>query len=177
MSETNMPVLITLTDMRKAIKELVRDNTRIRGKIKDHDGRLAVLEGLENGSEELVDFQPNFEGLLVAFDAWPEPTKITYQASLSELCGMFRDWLAKTFGNVQRVNDQSERHNHQASEDRHRDAIVIIVDSDNPALDLVVDFCRGSSEGGTLRTKLQWHLNPPPYDWWDKSDGNTSLNG
>jgi len=111
--------------------------------------------------------EPTIDSLRAALEAWDNPNKLNYLSVLTPICAEFRDWLAANYANVERVNDQWERHRYREPDAmRHADAIVIVRERSNPSRDIIVDFCQGSKGDGRLVDKLQalWHEGP--YDWW-----------
>ncbi len=84
-------------------------------------------------------------------------------------CNVFQDYLIDKYDDLELVNFQQDRHAY-AKPDRasHADALVILCNPANPSEDLVLDFCWGSSEPGTLYGKLQFLTHPErrPYSWW-----------
>ncbi len=84
-------------------------------------------------------------------------------------CNAFQDYLVGKYDDIELVNLQMARHAYAVgNRSRHADALVILCNPANPSEDLVLDFCWGSSEPGTLFGKLQVLVHPErrPYPWW-----------
>jgi pimeloyl-ACP methyl ester carboxylesterase len=113
------------------------------------------------------ELELTYSSFLNAFDNWDYSAKNNYYSSTTTICAAFRDHLVSTYSYVERVNDQWDRHHYRTSDYyKHADAIVYIRDRSNPSLDVIVDFCYGSSEGGYLRSKLTCNWHEGPYTWW-----------
>lgn len=65
-------------------------------------------------------------------------------------CSVVRDLLPGNYSNIERVNDQKEHHDYSAPDDKHQDAVVLVVDSENRKLDQIYDICIGSSDRGSI---------------------------
>lgn len=79
---------------------------------------------------------------------------IKHATSRRQLCGPVRDELALRYSDIERVNDQGERHGYTADDEKHRDAIYYwdaLAETYT-----IIDFCRDSSNAGTLENNLQW---------------------
>lgn len=77
--------------------------------------------------------------------------------SFRDLIGRIRDDLAATYPNIERVNDQGSRYGYTAPDEKHVDVIYLVSTAQ------VIDFARGSTEGGVLMDKLQWSGVAPPW--------------
>lgn len=75
-------------------------------------------------------------------------------------CAAVRDALAQTYPDIERINDQQERHSYTRDEEGHRDAVLVIVDPADPARDKVYDFCIASSSAGIFRDSICWNYQP-----------------
>lgn len=77
-------------------------------------------------------------------------------SGLKAACMAIRNALAATFGDIERLNDQQERHGYTASETKHADAIYWF----DGAAWRIVDFCIASDAPGVLDAQLCWRIEP-----------------
>ena len=130
------------------------------------DRRLRELEEMAN-EPDIGDGKP-IDRALLSFDQLRDVVKANmgsrYSSNFDDLrplCGDVRDFLAAAFDNVERVNDHGERFDYTASEEKHRDAVVIWLDGEG----WILDFCKDVEGGGKLSEKLQWLLiKSAPWD-------------
>ncbi len=100
----------------------------------------------------------------------PEADDLVYKQQTPDMraaCNAFQDYLVEKYDDVELVNLQMARHAYAAGDrSKHADALVILTNPANPSEDIVVDFCFGSSEPGTLFGKLTFNWHEGPYPWW-----------
>lgn len=98
-----------------------------------------------NGVEDLKAFIRNHPAL---GETWAKG----YFPEKKIACALLRDQLANHYQDIERVNDQGFRFAYQAGEEKHRDAVVVIVSGQA----MIFDFCIGSSDPGNLWDSLCW---------------------
>ena len=135
-----------------------------------------ILEILEGGPQPDANFlwPANVAKLTqeLAFfaETFPEADALAFSQQTPDMrvaCNAFQDYLVAKYDDVELVNLQMARHAYAAGDrSKHADALVILVNPANPSEDLVLDFCWGSSEPGTLFGKLQCLVADGPFSWW-----------
>ena len=180
--------------MPKAVKELIRDRyEKLLERMKDLERVVGLLPEMMPSIEllpEIInvaeDNQRMLARILEILEAEPQPdanffwpadkekldAELAIFAKISVVyddlafgqqtpdmqvaCNAFQDYLVGKYDDVELVNLQMARHAYAAG------------DRSNPSEDIVLDFCFGSSEPGTLYGKLQFLAHPErrPYPWW-----------
>jgi hypothetical protein len=113
---------------------------------KDPGGPNVDIEYPSSPPEDVYDI-----GSLRTFVLWYlRENAFKYYSEKKIPAGMVRDKLASMYPNIERLNDQQERHQYSAGDHMHRDAIYLV------GTRQIIDFVTGSSAPG----RLLWPTNP-----------------
>jgi len=160
--------------LRKRSRELERSIFSLSGiiselaeRVDDLNDRMIELEDEHGGNGSGLPFYPDGPQGLVDLHQYViyrfgEQFLEEERPEMKTACGKIRDALALDYPGIERVNDQGERHDYAAADEKHRDAIILI--GETPADDVIIDFCVDSTGPGTLAAKLQWAV-PSKTPW------------
>lgn len=69
-------------------------------------------------------------------------------------CAAIRDSLALRYDNIERLNDQQNKHGYMAGDEHHQDAVYVYING----IWYIIDFCIASKEDGPLENNLCWNI-------------------
>lgn len=155
----NFNFMIELADGSGTVVEFDADNPPPDPDNPDDDDNGGDDGGGGDDNNNLPDDVINLSTLQQFIKVRYPTESVTWQdaGSFRTLIMRLRDDLAATYPNIERVNDQGSRYGYTAPDEKHADVIYLISTAQ------VIDFARGSTEGGVLVDKLQWVSVAPPW--------------